>query len=485
MDETQDISVISRHSALSMISLTGRTAFLQIVAFIATLFLTVFLSPPVFGIFFIVSGIVAFLNYFSDVGLAAALIQKKEPITDSDLRTTFTIQQILVLALVFISLGISDQLVKFYGFDSEGQLLFKALVFAFFLSSLKTIPSIILERKLEFHKLVIPQVIETLVFYTSAVLFAYLGWGVRSFTIAVLIRGLSGLVAIYFIQPWHPSLGIEKTVVRRLLNFGLPFQLNSFLALVKDDLFTVLLGKILTFTEVGYIGWAKKWAEVPLRLLMDNIIRVTFPAYARLQHDREALSRGIEKALFFLLSFIGPLVLEMIFIMEPFISLIPRYAKWYPALFSFYLFALSTIFSSISSPLLNALNAIGKIRITLQLMILWTILTWSFVPILIFIYGFNGVATGMFLISLSVVYVIRKTQEILPFSLSHSILSALIYITGLFFYLLMVGSLMREANAYARILWYLLGMFIYVIILYWRARTEVHSLIRMIKYAQR
>jgi hypothetical protein len=38
--------------------------------------------------------------------------------------------------------------------------------------------------------------------------------------------------------------------------------MHSFLALVKDDLLTVFLGKVLPFAQVGYIDWAKKWAEI-------------------------------------------------------------------------------------------------------------------------------------------------------------------------------------------------------------------------------
>ena len=71
--------------------------------------------------------------------------------------------------------------------------------------------------------------------------------------------------------------------------------MHSFLALVKDDLLTVFLGKVLPFTEVGYIGWAKKWAEVPLRLVMDSVVRVTFPTFSRIQESKETLSRAIEK----------------------------------------------------------------------------------------------------------------------------------------------------------------------------------------------
>ena len=133
-----------------------------------------------------------------------------------------------------------------------------------------------------------------------------MGWGIRSFAIAVLARAVVGTFVIYIVMPWRIRIAIHKESIGKLLRFGIPFQLNSFLALVKDDLFTLYLGKMLPFAYVGYIGWAKKWAELPLRLIMDSVVRVTFPAYSRLQHDQDKLSKGIKKTIFFILwRFVG------------------------------------------------------------------------------------------------------------------------------------------------------------------------------------
>ena len=135
--------------------------------------------------------------------------------------------------------------------------LFRALVVSFFLSSLKTIPSILMERSLAFNRLVIPTIVETLGFYIVAVFLAWKGFGVASFSWAVLCRGILGVLTAYIVWPWMPSLGISKQVAQRLLKFGIPFQMNSFLAVVKDDLLIVFLGKVLPFSQVGYLGWAK------------------------------------------------------------------------------------------------------------------------------------------------------------------------------------------------------------------------------------
>lgn len=409
------VSVRGRALA-GIVVLTSRTFLLQIIAFGATFLLTIFLSPAVFGIFYVVSAMIAFLGYFSDIGLAAALIQKKEALTRQDLVTTFTIQQVLVGMAITIALVLSPFIGRWYGLDEPGMWLYRSLALAFFLSSLKTIPSILLERELAFGKLVIPQILETIGFYLTAVLFAWWGFGVTSFTWAVAVRAIVGLVAMYIVAPWMPGIGISTGVAHRLLRFGIPFQMNSFLALVKDDLLTVYLGKVLPLAHVGYIGWAKKWAEVPLRLIMDSIVRVTFPAFSRLQHDSQKLRAGIEQTLFGLSVTIMPMTIAMIVGIRPLVNIIPRYGKWEPAILSFYLFAIASVVASLSTPLTNALNALGYIRTTLKLMILWTAFTWVLTLILLPAFGFNGVAVALLAITSTVVLVVVLLKRVVPFS---------------------------------------------------------------------
>ncbi len=419
--EELDIASITKKSIHGVFALTTRTFFIQIVTLVSNLLLTIYLAPSVFGVFFVVSAAIAFLSYFSDIGLAAALIQKKENITQDDLKTTFTIQQILVLTVVVIALLSSGFIGKFYNLTAEGILLFQALSISFFLSSLKTIPSIILERNLDFKKLVIPQIVETLFFNIVAVYLAIQDFGVASFTYAVLARGLSGLIAMYLISPWRITLGITKTSAKRLLSFGFPFQLNSFLALIKDDLLIVYLGKVLPLAQVGYIGFAQKWALMPLRLIMDNVIRITFPSFSRLQGEKDVLSKAIEKSIFAACFLIFPALTGLVILSPYFIHLIPKYIKWEPALLSLLFFSINAALSSVSTPLTNALNAIGKIKTTLYLMIFWTISTWILTPFLIIKVGFNGVAIASAIISLSVVLVVILVRRYISFNIFNAV----------------------------------------------------------------
>ena len=415
--EELDIATVTKRSIHGVFALVSRTFFIQLVNLAVITILYAVLTEAEIGIFFVVSASIAFLAYFSDIGLAAALIQKKEALTDEDLKTTFTMQQLLVIVICSVAFGLAGFVGNLYDLNQEGIFLFQALVVSFFLSSLKTIPSIILERNLRFDKLVIPQILETLAFNIVVLTLALQGFGIMSYTYAVLARGIVGLAVMYLIAPWRIGISFSKQVAKKLLSFGIPFQSNSVLALVKDDLLILYLGTVLPFSQLGYIGFTQKWAYTALRLIMDNMIRITFPSFSRLAHDPYHLGKAIEKSLFATITLIFPALTGLVILAPYFLEYIPKYQKWEPALLSLTFFAMGAGLSAISTPLTNALNAIGKVKITLSLMIFWTFATWIITPAAILFFGFDGMAIASLVIAFSVVGVIYLVKRYIAFAL--------------------------------------------------------------------
>lgn len=450
-DEPQNLEYqeVKKRSISGVLALISRTFIVQIISFVATLALTIFLDPNIYGIFYLVSSVVNFLSYFSDVGLAAALIQKKESITKEDLSTTFTIQQILVLSLLTILFALSPLIQSTYNIDSKGIYLLYAMGISLFLSSLKTIPSIMLERDIKFGKLILPQILETLAFNFVAVFFAWKGYGVTAFSLAVLSRGVVGLVAMYIVYPWKPTIGIYRQSLRSLLRFGLPYQANTFLAVLKDDGMTIILTKIIGTTGLGYIGWASRWAGLPLRIVMDNLTKVSFPTFARLQNDPQKLARAVEISLKYMCLASFPILVGMGFFALPLINFIPRYAKWLPALIPLYIYLYNSAWASISTSLTNLLNATGHIKTTFKLMLMWTGLTWITMPILAIKFGYLGVSYSVALIATSSFVTILLARKYVKFSplniLKTPLLATLTMSTFLFFSIGFASSVVNLA----------------------------------------
>lgn len=469
---------IAKKSVKGLFALVSRTFFIQLLSVLASFILSVYLSPAAFGVFFVVSAIVVFLNYFQDIGLAASLIQKKQEPTILELRSTFFIQQLLVLTVTIPAFLFAPQIANFYKLSFDGLMLLYALLFSFVLSSLKTIPTVLLERRLNFNRLIIPQMTETAVYNICLIVFAVRGFGVESFTIAVLARSIIGLVLIYWVQPWPVGIAFSRKTIKHLLSFGIPFQANSFLALFKDDLFNVYLAKVLPLAQLGYVGFGQKWAFMPLRLFMDNIIKITFPSFSRLQHDKEALGRAIEKTLFLISVVMLPTVVLIVLFSPHLVSYIPKYKKWEPAILSLTFFSLSTILSSLSTPLTNILNAMGKVKITLYFMIMWTILTWVISPLFIIFYGYNGVALASFIISLSSVLVFFIVRNFIKFSVIKPLFPAFLAAFAMSIFVLLTQNII--SSFVSMLLDIIFSCLFYLFVLYLLARSEIHRTIHFV-----
>lgn len=432
---------IKKRSISAVVALISRTFLIQIISFVATLVLTYYLEPEIYGVFYLVSSVINFFGYFSDVGLAAALIQKKTTLTKEDLATTFTIQQILVLSGAGVLLFFSGKIQNYYNLPQEGIYLFYGMLLAFLLSSLKTIPSVLLEREIQFQKLILPQVLETLVFNVVAVYSAMNGLGINSFTYAVIARGLVGLVAIYIVYPWQPKIGIYKQSVSALFKFGVPYQINTFLAVLKDDGMTIFLSKVIGSTGLGYIGWASKWAGLPLRVVMDNVTKVSFPVFSRLQTDEEKLSKAVNLNLKYLSLIIFPILIVMGYAASPLATLIPKYQKWLPAIFPLYFYLYNSAWASFSTSLTNLLNATGNIKVTFKLMIMWTSLTWALFPALSYKFGYLGVAYATALVATSSMVTIYLAKKVVKFEFLSSVKTSLISSAIMIAFLFTLSSL--------------------------------------------
>ena len=436
-----------------------RNLLMQPISFFGFIFLSVFLKTWELGVFWAVSEIVGFLGYFSDIGLAAAVIQKKKRPTKKELRAIFTIQQMLVFGAVAILLLLTPLLEKKY--DLGGNMfLYRALLFGFIASSLKTIPSVLLERKLQFKKIAVVDLAEQIVFTGLAVFLAWKGLGVNSWAWAVLLRSLLGVILIYVFCPWPIGINFHFKAIGKLFKFGVPFQINSLLAMLKDRLVNIFLWGVLGSEGVGVLGWAQRWAQMPLRFLMDQVIRVTFPAYSKLQDEKARLKQAIERSALLINLLVLPALTGMGILMPKLVSFFPQYYKWDVGIIPLWLYLGNFALGVITTPLVNAFNSVGKVKISLKLMIFWTGLTWALVPFLAKRFGVNGTALGLFLVSSTsfIAWILAKKEFGISFKR--------ILLTPLTANIIMLASLIAIDRAFNKGLWEIWGLAIIGALIY-------------------
>ena len=419
-----DPSLIGRRASQGVLLLLIRYGGVQVAGLIANIALSRLLAPSAFGIYAITLALLVVFAWLSDFGLGAALLQKREAMTTPDLRSVFTVQQIVLVVLVVAVFMAAPQLALRYHMEG-GEAYFRAMAIGALLASLKTVPNIVLERKLFYGPLTAVEIVEVLLFQATAVLLAFLGQGPWSFIWAVLVSKAIGVVMTFVFAGWRPSLGLNRQSLGGLWWFALPFQMTWITYLFRDSLIPIVGGLLLNTVQVGYLNWAFALAGVPGQ--MAQIVgRVSFPSFSRLQDDPSRMARAIESSLRALFLVAIPAHFAVIATGRWLIDIVFT-DKWLPALIPLYLLSLYWAGTSITSPLVSALNALGRVRSTLVLNILWTVAQVGLSLVFLAWYGYAGVALAFAVVRIfAIVAVVVMLVRIVPVRLGPATTAPLI-----------------------------------------------------------
>jgi O-antigen/teichoic acid export membrane protein len=478
MEETE-IAALKHKTTVSVVFLSLRNIGIQAVSTLGFFLLTILLGTGEVGLFAIVAESVGILGYFSDVGLASALIQKKEDVTKAELRTTFLIQQLLVILALFIVAIIYPGIAHSKSYGNKELWILVSLCFSFAVASLKTIPSVQLERQLNFKILSTIDIVENIIFYVIAVVLAFLGFGVYSYAISTFIRSVVGLLLIYHYSPWPIGIAYSRSAISKLFKFGIPFQLNSFIAVAKDRLSSLLVAGIIGRESFGILSWAQKGPRIPLSF-MDAIMKVTFPTFSRIQDQKDFLKRSIEKSIYYISFFVFPALAGIAIIAPDVINIIPKYNKWLPAVIPLYFFSVNAAIAAVTTPLTNAFNAVGKITITTKLMLMWTLLTWFFYPLLSIKFGYLGTSIAALIVGSSSFIVWYIADKIFSIDTVKTIHHPAIATVLMLMILVPVGQF-EIPLIYSLTLKIIVGFLIYLSYSMIFSRTEINWFITQIK----
>lgn len=390
MNQGDDIDKLRKKSVRSVFTLVGRHAAVQGAGFLSTIILARLLVPETFGIYAIVLFVTQFISSFSEMGLTAALL-RKEHLTDADTSSAFWFQAALAAVICLLLLLAASLVVRLYpALSADGEGLLRAMAIAFFLTSLRTVPVMLMERGLSFQRVALLDIAENVVFHIVAIVLAVQGFGAWSFGYAALGKAVAGLFTAYRLEPWRPRMMFDSGAIRTLLPFGVTFQLKDILGFVKEALTPGYVGALFGAGAVGYLGWARSFAFVPL-IFPESFGRVAFPAFSRIRGDRVLLAKAIESA-----------IRAITFVMFPVVAIIVAFApdlvriiftdKWLPALPAFYFFCMSPAGIGIFLPLHSAFMAAGTATTLLRLVFVITVIEWTLGIVLTNVWGFVGVA---------------------------------------------------------------------------------------------
>jgi O-antigen/teichoic acid export membrane protein len=385
------VSDLNARAARGIRALLGRQALVQVLTFGAGIVLARTLTPSQFGLYFIATFFVSTFAFFGDFGFAPSLIQQRGELEPRDLRVAFTLQLAATTAIFAVLVVAAQWLVLLYPHAPHSVAwLIRALALQLYLTTFRSLSVLQLERRLRYGGVAAVEVAEALVFQGIAVGLALSGFGVWSFAVAVVARGLAGCAIAYSLAPWRVGLALDRATARRLLRFGLPFQLTSVAQQAGSWVTPVLVGSMLGPAAVGLLTWASSNARKPL-MLVENVMRVAFPHFSRLQDDRAEVERVLSRYLRSLLLGAG-LWFSLIVVSAPGLVPLVYGHRWASAVPALTVFAGALLFDTVAWLLGTTLFGLGEVAIVARANVYRTVVFVGLGVTLVLLVGLIGVA---------------------------------------------------------------------------------------------
>ncbi|KAA6325994.1 Teichuronic acid biosynthesis protein TuaB, partial [termite gut metagenome] len=103
-----------------------------------------------------------------------------------------------------------------------------------------------------------------------------------------LVYVISVSTCYWFFSPWKPTFQLNFKPLKEMIGFSSKLLITGIFMVINNNLFSVLLGKFYSKTEVGYFTQANKWNYMGYSLITGMLQGVTQPILTRVDDiDRQ------------------------------------------------------------------------------------------------------------------------------------------------------------------------------------------------------
>jgi O-antigen/teichoic acid export membrane protein len=275
------------------------------------------LSPSDFGVVAMAMLVTGFAAILRDFGTVQAVIQRREvpsALLDSVfwLNVGFGLAIAILIALLAPAIALSMREPKLTG-------VLWLLALAFPIVSLGLVQQGLLERASRFRSVALIECSAAFAGLAAGVLAALSDWGVYSLVSQAIVGWIVVTAGLWAASTWRPAWRWSLALIREMAGFSgnlVGFNIVNYFARNID---TVLIGRFLGATELGYYNLAYRLMLWPLKNIAWVAARALFPALSRLQDDKPRLRLAYVRAAAAVFLITAPLSLGLFVLREPFV----------------------------------------------------------------------------------------------------------------------------------------------------------------------
>ena len=382
--------------------------------FVVSIFLARLLEPSDFGLVAMVMVIIGMAAVFTDVGLGAALIQRRRvhPIHYSSVfYFNISVGFFLTLITYFSAYWIS----RFYH-NEQLIPLAQVMSLSFIIGAFSSVQSTRLRKELNYALLTKIGLVSSVISGVTGISLAFWGAGVWSLVAQSLAQGIVYNILIWNAANWKPGLSFSWKALTQLWGFGFRMFLSGMLDAIFTRIDFLIIGKMFSAATLGYFQRSKSLNGMVIQYSSGSLMAVLFPILSKVQNDLPRFQNIVLKSLG-IISFITFLLLGGLYLVSKELIVLLFSEKWLPSVDIFKILVLSGFAYPISALLVNVLSSRGNSKSFLRLEIYKKLIA-SVNFIVLYFWGINTFLYGLIVqaslaVSLNILFASREIK--LPF----------------------------------------------------------------------
>lgn len=440
------------------------------------------LGPTEFGLIGMISVFIAIGTSLVDSGLSSSLIRTQDA-DDTDFSTVFYLN-LGMSFLVYLTLFAAAPYIA--GFYNQSILtnVIRLYCFSFIVSAFSSIQLAILDKEMQFRKMMLYNIPGVLIGVTTGIALGYLGYGVWSIVWMYLTIQIIQSLILWSFSKWKPTRTFSKEKMKYHYGFGYKLMLSGLLDTVFKNIYNILIGKFFSVKSLGFYERANTFNEYPVSILTSIIARVSYPLMAKMQMEKERLAVVYKQLLQFTFFITAPLMLGAAAIAKPLFLLVLG-VQWLPAVPFFKIICLASMLYPIHAFNINVLKVSGRSDLFLKLEIVKKIIV--VISILIaFQFGIYGLVWSSVVTSfLSLVINTHYSSDIINYTTKNQLLDMLpTFLMSVVIFIIMTYfvSLLETYSIYLQIILpTLAGLLFYVLFNYLIKSVPLLFAIKLLK----
>lgn len=297
----------------------------QGIQFVLSIIIARLVAPSEYGLIAMLGIFLAIAQTFIDSGFSNALVQKKDR-TEVDFSTVFYFN-IVVSLVVYLILFLSAPYIALFYKEPLLDIITKWVGLNIIISALSIVQRAKLTIQLNFKTQAKASLIAVVISGICGITMAYYGYGVWALVCQSLLNNLLSTVFLWSFAKWMPACIFSWKSFKGLFSFGSKLLLSGLLNTIYLNLYTLVIGRKYSATDVGYYNRSYSIAQYPSVNIVGVITRAIYPIQCEMQHDEERLESSFIQYLRMSCYIIFPLMVGLAVLSKPMV-LVLLTDKW-------------------------------------------------------------------------------------------------------------------------------------------------------------